>query len=76
MIVKIHKAASRMFGLLVGRIEGGESHYHVCAVCGSTLNELPAQQCPICANLASSYRKVDPYPKDACKAPPPDDDDW
>ncbi len=76
LIVKIHKAASRMFGLLVGRIEGGESHYHVCAVCGSTLKELPAHQCPICANPVSNYREVDPYPKDVCKAPPPLDDDW
>jgi rubrerythrin len=74
LIVKIHKAASRMFGLLVGRIEGGESHYHVCAVCGSTLNELPAQQCPICANPVSSYRGVDPYPEGVCKAPEPVDD--
>jgi rubrerythrin len=76
LIVKIHKAASRMFGLLVGRIEGGESHYHVCAICGSTLNELPAHQCPICSKPVSSYREVDPYPKGACKAPPRLDDDW
>jgi rubrerythrin len=79
LIVKIHKAASRMFGLLVGRIEGGESHYHVCTVCGSTLTELPADQCPICAQPVSNYRIVDPYPQGACKAPPkapPEDDDW
>jgi rubrerythrin len=74
LIVKIHKAASRMFGLLVGRIEGGESHYHVCAVCGSTLTELPAHQCPICAEPVSSYREVEPYPKDACMVTPRDDD--
>ena len=73
LIVKIHKAASRMFGLLVGRIEGGDSHYHVCAVCGSTLNELPVNQCPICAHPVSEYHEVEPYPKDACKAPSRDD---
>jgi rubrerythrin len=76
LIVKIHKAASRMFGLLVGRIEGGESHYHVCAVCGSTLNELPGDQCPICGRPVSSYREVEPYPQAECKAPPSIDDDW
>lgn len=75
-IEKVHKAASRFFGLLVGRIEGGESHYHVCSVCGSTLKELPAHQCPICSNPVSSYHEVEPYPKDACKAPPAIDDDW
>jgi len=76
LIVKIHKAASRMFGLLVGRIEGGESHYHVCAICGSTLNELPGNQCPICARPVSNYHEVVPYPRDTCKAPPTEDDDW
>ncbi len=74
LIVKIHKAASRMFGLLVGRIEGGESHYHVCAVCGSTLTELPGNQCPICAEPVSGYHEVEPYPQGACKAPVTDDE--
>ncbi len=76
LIVKINKAATRWFGLLVGRIEGGESHYHVCTVCGSTLDEPPGNQCPICAQPASNYREVVPFPRDACKAPPPRDDDW
>ena len=76
LIVKINKAASRFFGLLVGRIEGGESHYHVCSICGSTLTGLPAGQCPICAHPVSSYREVEPYPQGACQAPPPPDDDW
>jgi rubrerythrin len=76
LIVKIHKAASRFFGLLVGRIEGGESHYHVCTVCGSTLTEPSGGQCPICSNPLSMYREVVPYPEGACKAPPVIDDEW
>lgn len=76
LIVKINKAASRFFGLLVGRIEGGESHYHVCSVCGSTLHELPGNQCPICAQPVSGYREIESYPADACVAPAAPGDDW
>jgi rubrerythrin len=74
LIEKIYNAAKRWFGLLVGRIEGGDSHYHVCNVCGSTLTEIPAAKCPICAQPVSHYREVAAYPKNACKAP--EQDDW
>jgi rubrerythrin len=75
LIVKIYNAAKRWFGLLVGRIEGGESHYHVCSICGSTLTEIPQDKCPICAQSVSHYREVVAYPEAACKAPA-QDDDW
>lgn len=74
LIVKIYNAARRWFGLLVGRIEGGESHYHVCSVCGSTLTELPEHQCPICMQAVSNYSEVLPYPKNACMEAERDDD--
>ncbi len=75
LIEKIYNAAKRWFGLLVGRIEGGDSHYHICAICGSTLNELPTDKCPICAQSVANYSEVTAYPQAACKAPA-SDDDW
>lgn len=74
LIEKIYNAAKRWFGLLVGRIEGGDSHYHVCSISGSTLTEVPADKCPICAQPVSHYREVAAYPNNACKAP--EQDDW
>jgi rubrerythrin len=62
LIIKIRKAASSFFGLLVSRIEGAASRYYVCQICGSTLNEPPAGQCPICAHAAEHYQEVPGYP--------------
>lgn len=70
LIVKLQKSVMRWFGLVVKRIEGEESHIHVCDVCGSTLQELPEAVCPICGRPASGYREVAPYPKGACEAAP------
>jgi rubrerythrin len=70
LIVKLQKSAIRWFGMVVKRIEGEESHVHVCNVCGSTLRELPAGICPICGQPASHYREVPPLPTGACEAPP------
>lgn len=74
LIEKIYNAAKRWFGLLVGRIEGGDSHYHICSVCGSTLTERPEHQCPICMQAVANYSEIPPYPKNACKEPERNDD--
>jgi rubrerythrin len=58
LIIKIRDAASTWFGLLVSRIEGDTRHYHVCQVCGSTLDEQPAGTCPICGHRAEEYQEV------------------
>lgn len=58
LIIKIRDAASTWFGLLVSRIEGEPSHYYVCQICGSTLTEQPANECPICRHPASLYEEV------------------
>jgi rubrerythrin len=34
--------------------------YFVCLVCGSTLNAIPAERCPVCKYPATHYRKIDP----------------
>jgi rubrerythrin len=58
LIIKIRDAATIWFGLLVNRIEGEPSHYHVCRICGSTLDRPPARTCPICGHPASEYREI------------------
>ena len=68
LIVKLQKASSSFFGLLVKRIEGKDSHIHVCQVCGSTLLEKPAGKCPICGRPASKYLEVAPFSEDSCPA--------
>lgn len=58
LIIKIKKGASWFFGMLVSRIEGEPTRYYVCQVCGATVTELPANQCPICDHPPSKYREV------------------
>lgn len=62
LINKIQKAAKSWFSLLVERIEGKPSRYYVCQVCGSTLTELPGEQCPICEHEVSHYQEVPGFP--------------
>jgi len=70
LILKIKKGASWFFGMLVSRIEGNPTHYHVCQVCGSTVSELPTGQCPICRHPSSEYREVPPSADAAVQATP------
>jgi len=65
-IVKIEKAAIRWFGILVDRIEGKDTTYNICNVCGSTLNEKPAKTCPICKSDVSHYRSIAHWPLKIC----------
>lgn len=62
LIVKIRKAATYFFGLLVRRIEDERSSYAVCQICGSTLTAVPARTCPICGHPASHYKPVPGFP--------------
>lgn len=58
LILKIKKAASWFFGLLVKRIEGEPTRYYVCQICGSTVTELPTGVCPVCGHAPSDYQEV------------------
>jgi len=58
LILKIKKAASWYFGMLASKIEGSPTRYYVCQICGSTVNELPGSQCPICDHPPDQYREV------------------
>jgi rubrerythrin len=62
LILKIRKVSRKWFGLLAGHIEGIPTRYYVCQICGSTLTELPAEQCPVCKHPASNYSEVPGFP--------------
>jgi len=62
LILKIKKAAGSWFGLLASHIENEGRRYYVCQICGSTVTELPAAQCPICGHSSDSYEEVPGYP--------------
>lgn len=70
LIIKIRDVASTWFGLLVSRIEGEPRHYHVCQICGSTLDEPPVAMCPICRHPAAHYQEV-PWQPGAERKPEP-----
>ena len=62
LIVKIQKAISNWFSLVISRIEGRAAHYYVCQVCGSTLTEVPENHCPICNHEIKHYKEVPGFP--------------
>lgn len=62
LIIKIQDAATDWFGFLVDHIESEHSRYYVCHVCGSTLTEIPQQQCPVCSNPSEHYAEVPGFP--------------
>lgn len=63
LIVKIQKAVSNWFSLVISRIEGRAAHYYICQVCGSTLTEVPEKHCPICNHSIENYIEVKGFPK-------------
>ncbi len=64
LITKMQKGTKKFwFSFLVDAIEGDPVDYHVCQICGSTLTELPKNQCAICEHPVSNYtlmKRVDP----------------
>lgn len=69
LILKIRKAATYFFGMLVRRIEDKPTHYYVCQVCGSTLTEIPAHQCPICGSPVEDYLEIPGFKAPVSKTP-------
>lgn len=41
-------------------IDQKTGQYHVCQLCGCTLNQVPATTCPVCKNLPRHYRLIEP----------------
>ncbi len=59
-IKQIRRYTPTMFELVARHIDTKTSAYFVCQGCGSTLNALPAQSCPVCQAASTGYRRVEP----------------
>jgi len=60
LVTQLLSGTGIMFGVLVRTIEGKAVTYLICQKCGSTLDELPKDKCPICGGPVSNYRKIEP----------------
>jgi rubrerythrin len=59
-IRQIRRYSPTMFELVARHIDAKTGAYFVCQACGSTLNAVPAQSCPVCQAAPKSYRRVEP----------------
>jgi len=59
LIQKMQSGTGIFFGVLAKKIEATSVQYFVCQVCGSTMIELPKDNCPICKSQASRYKEVE-----------------
>ncbi len=46
-------------GTAVGKIERLKLYFHICMVCGSTIDREPSSPCDICNRSVANYRKVE-----------------
>jgi len=56
LIREIQSGTGVFFELLKKEFKANPRTYFVCSHCGSTLDELPPDRCPICGGPASNYR--------------------
>jgi rubrerythrin len=59
-IRQVRRYSPTMFELVAKHIDAKTSAYFVCHACGSTLNAVPAQSCPVCQVASTSYRRIEP----------------
>ena len=57
-IKEIQKYSKQFFGAVAKRIEGMKFDFHVCEICGSTIDGAPKTPCDICNYPNSHYHKV------------------
>ena len=57
-ISEIRKYSEYFFGHVAEKIEGLKFDFHVCEICGSTIDEAPQSPCDICNHPNLHYRKV------------------
>lgn len=57
-INRIRKYCRMFFGSVAKEIEGLKLDFHVCEICGSTINAPPKAPCTICNYPLSHYKKV------------------
>ena len=58
-IREIKKYSGIFFGRVAKKIEGMDLDFHVCEICGSTIDEKPDSPCDICNRSLSHYKRVD-----------------
>ena len=57
-IKEIQKYSKQFFGAVANKIEGMKFDFHVCEICGSTIDGAPKAPCDICNYPNSHYHKV------------------
>ena len=57
-ITRIRRYCRVFFGSVAKEIEGLKLDFHVCEICGSTIDEPPKAPCTICNYPLSHYKKV------------------
>jgi len=57
-ILEIQKYSGFFFEGMAGQIEDMKMDFHICEVCGSTIDEIPLSPCDICNKSMTHYRAV------------------
>jgi rubrerythrin len=57
-ITEIRKYSEYFFGHVAKKLEELKFDFHVCEICGSTIDEAPKSPCDICNHPNLHYRKV------------------
>lgn len=58
-MTQIQRWAPAFFEKVARTIDEKTGRYHVCQICGSTVNTVPADVCPVCRYPASHYRGIE-----------------
>jgi len=61
ILMKIQRWAPWFFEKVAKTIDEKTDQYFVCQICGSTMDEIPHDKCPICHYSSEHYRKIE-YP--------------
>jgi len=61
IIIRIQEYSPDHFETVATTIDEDTGSFYICAICGSTLNEIPLNKCPICGNPSSHYRKIEVF---------------
>lgn len=57
-VQEIERFSGFFFGSVSSKIEGLNLDFHVCKVCGSTIDKVPDTPCAICNRSKSNYQKI------------------
>ena len=59
-IRQVQRWSPSFFEQVAKVIDQKTGQYHVCQLCGCTLNQVPTGPCPVCKNLPRHYRLIEP----------------